>query len=128
MSEITNQLAALFRETEGLPPFRRGKSGQVEGWPDQALARLSETISTLAHSSTPELCEAIIEIENANRSKLPKGLLTLLARVASDAPAAPDLIKVANARKRGRTLREALLEGTQNASACDPKDRVEPGS
>ena len=110
MSQIVEKIGKLFREAEGLPPFRRDQSGVVDGWPPAVMADLSEVISALVRSSTQELCEAILEIEDADHTRLPDGLLTLLARVAWDSPASPDPVRVLSACQRGVDLRDALMK------------------
>jgi hypothetical protein len=118
MIEIVRQLESLFREAEGLPPFRRDKSGEVEGWPAAIVAHLSEIISSLVHASTEELGEAIIEIEKTDKKRSPHGLVALLSRVAWDAPAAPDPVHFSRARQRGLAVRDAPFEQNENAPSA----------
>jgi len=108
VSQIVSELKNLLRETEGLPPFRRDKAGTVQGWPTAAVAHLSATISSLVRSSSEDLREAIIEIEIADKTRVPEGLIALLMRAAWDAPAAPDLVQVMRARNQGANLRDGL--------------------
>jgi hypothetical protein len=80
------------------------------------IGHLSETISVLTRSSSSELRDAILEIENADPQRVPKGLLPFLARVAWDSPASPDLSKFLSARKRGLSVRDSLFDCQKHTS------------
>ena len=108
MTDIVRKLRGLFQEAEGLPPLGRNGVGQMEGWPATVRESLLDTISSIAHSSREQLCDAILEIERASDLRLPEGLLAMLARVAWDAPASPDAVRVSFAVQRGLSLPEAL--------------------
>jgi len=119
MNKISGQIAVLLALTKGLPPFRRDKFGTVEGWPPYIVNRVSEVITAMAHASSDELREAILQIESTDRDSQPDGLMTLLGRVAWDSPASPDPLRVSEALQRGSTLREALFGNGPNASTTN---------
>ncbi|HEY1757297.1 MAG TPA: hypothetical protein VGG72_18130 [Bryobacteraceae bacterium] len=110
MGEIAKQVSELLRDVEGLPPFGRYKDGRVDGWPVEA----SETISALANLATREdLCQALIVMADADERRLPKDFMLLLNRVIWDQAAAPNSARFIEARRRGLSVREALLESEQ---------------